>query len=106
MPVITLHYEDLEKLTGTDKETIIKRVPMIGADIERVEDEYVDIEFFPDRPDLYSVEGAARAMRGFLDLETGLPEYEIKPYKVSISVSEDILKIRPFLGCEIGRAHV
>ena len=103
MPVITLHYEDLEKLTGIDKETIIKRVPMIGADIERIEDEYVDIEFFPDRPDLYSVEGAARAMRGFLDLETGLPEYEIKPYEVSISVSEDILKIRPFLGCAVVR---
>jgi phenylalanyl-tRNA synthetase beta chain len=103
MPVITLHYEDLEKLTGIDKETIIKRVPMIGADIERIEDEYVDIEFFPDRPDLYSVEGAARAMRGFLDLETGLPEYAIKPYEVSISVSEDILKIRPFLGCAVVR---
>jgi phenylalanyl-tRNA synthetase beta chain len=103
MPVITLQYDDLEKLTGTDKETIIKRVPMIGADIERIEDESIDIEFFPDRPDLYSVEGAARAIRGFLDLETGLSEYEVKPYKVSISVSEDILKIRPFLGCAVVR---
>ncbi|MDR7666833.1 phenylalanine--tRNA ligase subunit beta [Methanosarcina sp. Z-7115] len=103
MPVITLQYDDLEKLTGTDKETIIKRVPMIGADIERIEDESIDIEFFPDRPDLYSVEGAARAMRGFLDLETGLSEYEVKPYKVSISVNEDILKIRPFLGCAVVR---
>lgn len=103
MPVITLQYDDLEKLTGTDKETIIKRAPMIGADIERVEEESIDIEFFPDRPDLYSVEGAARAMRGFLDLETGLSEYEIKPPKVSISVSEEILRIRPFLGCAVVR---
>lgn len=103
MPVITLQYDDLEKLTGTDKETIIKRAPMIGADIERIEAESIDIEFFPDRPDLYSVEGAARAMRGFLDLETGLSEYEIKPPKVSISVSEEILRIRPFLGCAIVR---
>ena len=103
MPVITLQYDDLEELTGTDKETIIKRVPMIGADIERIEEKYIDIEFFPDRPDLYSVEGAARAMRGFLDLETGLSEYEIKPSKVSISVSEDILGIRPFLGCAVVR---
>lgn len=103
MPVITLQYNDLEKLTGTDKETIIKRVPMIGADIERIEDDYIDIEFFPDRPDLYSVEGAARAMRGFLDLETGLPKYEIKPQRVSISISEDILEIRPFLGCAVVR---
>ncbi len=103
MPIITLHYEDLEKLTGTDKETIIERVPMIGADIERIEDESIDIEFFPDRPDLYSVEGVARAMRGFLGLETGLPEYGAKPYEVSITVSEEILKIRPFLGCAIVR---
>jgi phenylalanyl-tRNA synthetase beta chain len=103
MPVITLQYDDLEKLTGTDKETFIKRVPMIGADIERVEDEYIDIEFFPDRPDLYSVEGAARAMRGFLDIETGLSEYEVRPYKISISISEDILRIRPFLGCAVVR---
>ena len=103
MPVITLQYEDLEKLTGIDRENIIKRVPMIGADIERIEDEYIDIEFFPDRPDLYSVEGIARAMRGFLDLETGLPEYKVKPYKISISISEDILKIRPFLGCAVIR---
>lgn len=103
MPVITLQYDDLEKLTGTDKETIIKRVPMIGADIERIEDESIDIEFFPDRPDLYSVEGAARAMRGFLDLETGLSKYEVKPPRVSISVSQDILRIRPFLGSAVVR---
>lgn len=103
MPVITLQYDDLEKLTGTDKETIINRVPMIGADIERIEDESIDIEFFPDRPDLYSVEGVARAMRGFLDLEIGLPEYEVKPSNISIFVSQDILRIRPFLGSAVVR---
>jgi len=42
-------------------------------------------------------------MRGFLDLETGLSEYEVKPHRVSISISEDILKIRPFLGCAVVR---
>ena len=103
MPVITLQYEDLEKLTGTDRDTILKRIPMLGADIERTEDDSIDIEFFPDRPDLYSVEGVARAMRGFLDLELGLPEYVVKPYEISISVSEEILKIRPFLGCAVVR---
>ncbi|MDD2439019.1 MAG: phenylalanine--tRNA ligase subunit beta [Methanosarcinaceae archaeon] len=103
MPIITLNYKDLEKLTGIEKETIIKRVPMLGADIERIEDESIDIEFFPDRPDLYSVEGVARALRGFLDLETGLPEYEVKPFEISISVSEELLKLRPFLGCAVVR---
>jgi len=72
MPVITLDYNDLEKLTGADRKTIVSRIPMIGADVERLEDDHVDVEFFPSRPDLYSVEGAARAMRGFLGIEKGL----------------------------------
>jgi phenylalanyl-tRNA synthetase beta chain len=67
--IITLPYRYLERLTGVDRETIIERLPMIGADIERVEDDHVDVEFFPDRPDLYSPEGVARAMRGFLGIE-------------------------------------
>ncbi|HIH43728.1 MAG TPA: phenylalanine--tRNA ligase subunit beta, partial [Candidatus Methanoperedenaceae archaeon] len=57
MPVITLNYDDLAALTGADKDTILRRIPMMGCDIERIEEDHVDIEFFPNRPDLYSVEG-------------------------------------------------
>ena len=103
MPIISLPYKDLEELTGTDKDTIIARVPMIGADIERIEEESIDIEFFPDRPDLYSVEGVARAMRGFLDIETGLCDYEVKPYTVEITKDVEIEDIRPVLGCAVVR---
>lgn len=103
MPIITLQYDDMEKLTRADKDTIIDRVPMIGADIERVEEESIDIEFFPDRPDLYSVEGVARAMRGFLDIEKGLCEYEVTPSDVEITLDEEIADIRPVLGCAVVR---
>ena len=103
MPIITLPYSDLEKLTLADKETIIDRVPMIGADIERIEDESIDIEFFPDRPDLYSVEGVARAMRGFMDIETGLCEYEVTPSDIEITMDEGINDVRPVLGCAVVR---
>ncbi len=103
MPIITLQYDDMEKLTRADMDTIIDRVPMIGADIERVEEGSIDIEFFPDRPDLYSVEGVARAMRGFLDIEKGLCEYEVTPSDVEITLDEEIADIRPVLGCAVVR---
>jgi phenylalanyl-tRNA synthetase beta chain len=103
MPIITLPYNDLEELTGTDRDTIIKRVPMIGADIERIEEESIDIEFFPDRPDLYSVEGVARAMRGFLDIEAGFCDYEVRPYRIEISMDAQIENIRPVFGCAVVR---
>ena len=77
MPIIRLPYEYLETLTGTDRETIIDRMPMIGADIERIEEEHIDVEFFPDRPDLFSTEGVARAMQGFLGLKDGINEYPV-----------------------------
>jgi phenylalanyl-tRNA synthetase beta chain len=71
MPIISLEYSYLERLCGTDKETIIATLPKIGSDIERIEEDHIDTEFFPNRPDLYSTEGVARAIRGYLGIETG-----------------------------------
>ncbi|MCD4703518.1 MAG: phenylalanine--tRNA ligase subunit beta, partial [Methanosarcinaceae archaeon] len=103
MPIITLQYTDLEQLTKADKDDIIELVPMIGADIERIEDESIDIEFFPDRPDLYSVEGVARAMRGFMNIETGFREYDVGISGIAIEMDDKIGDIRPIIACAVVR---
>lgn len=101
--IITLSYRYLERLTGVDRGTIIERLPMIGADIERVEEDHADVEFFPDRPDLYSPEGVARAMRGFLGIEVGLPVYDVHPSGITFSVDPGLADIRPCLGSAVIR---
>jgi phenylalanyl-tRNA synthetase beta chain len=103
MAIITLPYRYLERLTGTDRQTIIDRVPMIGADIERIEEDHVDVEFFPDRPDLYSPEGVSRAMRGFLGIEEGLPVYAVSPSGITFTIDPGLAGIRPFLGSAVIR---
>lgn len=103
MAVITLNYEYLERLVGTDRETILDRLPLIGSDIERTFDDHIDVEFFPDRVDLYSTEGVARAMRGFLGIEEGLPEYEVTPSGIAFSVDPALASIRPHLGSAVIR---
>ena len=104
MPVVKLYYEDMERLIGASKERIMGRLAMMGADIgKRAEEEYVDVEFFPDRPDLYSAEGVARAMRGFLGLETGLVEYPIEKGSITLQVEESVLEVRPVIGCAVVR---
>ncbi len=103
MPIIHLPYTYLEELTGTDRDTIIERLPMIGADIERFENDQTDVEFFPDRPDLFSTEGVARAMRGFLGIETGCPAYAVEPSGVTFSIDPKLEGIRPFLGSAVIR---
>ena len=101
MPVITLPYTDLEDLTSSESSEIISRIPMIGADVERIENDYIDIEFFPDRPDLYSVEGVSRAMRGFLGIEKGFCQYNVIESNFKLLVDKGLLKIRPNIVCAV-----
>ncbi|WP_067052749.1 phenylalanine--tRNA ligase subunit beta [Methanofollis ethanolicus] len=103
MAIISLNYAYLERLTGTDRKTILERLPMIGSDIERTFDDHVDVEFFPDRVDLYSTEGVARAMRGFLGIEEGLPAYPVAPSGISFSVDPALRSIRPYFGTAVIR---
>jgi len=103
MAIISLPYRYLERLAGTDKNTILQRLPMIGSEVERVETDHADVEFFPNRPDLFSVEGVARAMRGFLGIETGLPEYIVKPSGITFTVDKNLSSIRPYLASAVIR---
>ncbi len=103
MAVITLPYKYLERLTRTDRKTILDKIALIGSDVERTEEDHADVEFFPDRPDLFSPEGVARAMRGYLGIETGLPSYPVKPSGISFSVDPKLADIRPVLGAAVIR---
>ncbi|HOT06244.1 MAG: Phenylalanine--tRNA ligase beta subunit [Methanosaeta sp. PtaB.Bin039] len=104
MPVVRLYYEDLEQMVGASKETILERLPMMGADIgKRLEEDHVDVEFFPDRPDLYCSEGVARAMTGFLGLNAGLPEYQVSRGPIVMEVDPSVRAVRPVIGCAVIR---
>jgi len=103
MAIIRLNYEYLERLTGTDRQIVIDRLPMIGSDIERTLEDHVDVEFFPSRVDLYSTEGVARAMRGFLGIEEGLPDYPVTPSGIAFSVDPALAEIRPYLASAVIR---
>ena len=103
MPVITVDSKDLEALSKIDRQTIIDNVSMIGAEVERIEEETIDIEFFPNRPDLYSVEGVSRAMKAFLGVSPGLRKYDVQPPQVEITLKEEVKELRPVLACAVVR---
>lgn len=103
MPVVKLNNRYLEKLTKANIKTIRDNLPMMGSEVEREELEQTDVQFFPNRPDLYSAEGTARAMRGFLGIETGLLAYLTAPSKISFSIDPNLKSIRPYLGSAVIR---
>ena len=49
-----------------DIDDVDHRLPLLGTDIDRCDEETLDIEDFPNRPDLLSAETLSLAMRRFL----------------------------------------
>ncbi len=102
MPVVKLYWNELERMVGKSREEILERLPMLGCDIERFDEECIDVEFFPNRPDLYSVEGVARALRGFMDVELGYIEYSVRNGDWKIYVDKSVENVRPrIVGCVV-----
>jgi len=68
MPTITFDCNDLIQLIGKkiDKDNIIKVIESIGGEVGNVYGNSMDVEFLPNRPDLYSAEGVARVVKSFL----------------------------------------
>ena len=101
MPVVTFSYDDLISLIGHDVpvDTLIERIPQIGADLHSYnkEDRQFIIEFFPDRPDLYCVEGAARSLRTFLGFEKGMKVYPMKKSGITLRRDPSVSSVRPYI---------
>lgn len=70
---------------------------LIKAEVEKVEGNMIEIEVNPDRQDMLSTEGIARAVKSFLKLEVGLKKYSVKKSGKQIIVKPGLSKIRPYV---------
>ncbi len=102
MPTVTLNKTVFEKLVGKKLplEQLKDRISMLGTDLEGIEDEAITVEIFPNRPDLLSEQGFARAFSSFIGVKTGLREYKVKKsgYKVIVDKS---VTMRPYTACAL-----
>ena len=99
MPLISFNYKDFVDVLGYDipKELLIEKLPMIGGDFSHISGDEINIEFFPNRPDLTSVEGIARSSRAFFGFKTGLQTYETRMSPVTLTVDPSVKKVRPYV---------
>lgn len=99
MPVIRIELSRLTRMVGADKGQIIDRLPFIGLDIESVDKNSVRVEYSPNRPDFGTDFGVARALRGLLGKEVGLPVYRASPSGLAVNVDGRLSSVRPFIAC-------
>jgi phenylalanyl-tRNA synthetase beta chain len=80
-----------------------KWLPWLGVDTEEIGQDYVKIEFNPNRVDFSSYGGVARAFRGLMGWETGLPKFEVKEGKIVLKVDPTVVEVRPYVVSAIVR---
>lgn len=99
MPVINLRVEKMARFLGRPvaAEEAAKWLPWLGFDLEEVGGDYVKVEYNPNRIDFCSYAGVARALKGFLELETGLPKYHSDEPKITLNVDKAVSDVRPYM---------
>jgi len=106
VPVITLQRKRFSEFVGRKLtvEEMAEWLPWVGFDLEDIGPDYVKVEFNPNRVDLCSYAGVARAFKGLRGWETGLPSYRIEKGRTRLTVTKAVGKIRPFMLAAIVRS--
>ncbi|MGY4884117.1 MAG: phenylalanine--tRNA ligase subunit beta [Nanobdellota archaeon] len=103
MANVKFNKKTFEKEIGKLDEKMQERIAMFGTPLENFEEDEVEIEIFPNRPDLLSYQGYKRSFLAFLGKTPGLKSYKInKPEKdYQVILDSSLKKIRPFTACAI-----
>lgn len=105
MPTITISKKELLKSLGKkiSDDELKERISMLGTDLEGIDGDEITVEIFPNRPDLLSQQGFARALASFMGIRTGLQEFPIKKGSVVVHVEKSVEKCRPYTACAVVR---
>lgn len=102
MPTISIEQKLLSQLLAQhglqhDIEQMAIQLPLLGTDIDTCDEHSLDIEIFPDRPDLLSGETLARAIRPFLHGAKSEPSLEVDSGSIKMTVDPALEHIRPVI---------
>src|SRR3989344_489021 len=103
MPSVILNKNVFEELVGKKLplEVLKDRISMLGTDLEKIEGNEIYVEVFPNRPDMLSEQGFARAFSSFIGVKTGLRAYHSKSSQKKVIVETAVKEIRPYTACAI-----
>ncbi|MBI2084754.1 MAG: phenylalanine--tRNA ligase subunit beta [Candidatus Aenigmarchaeota archaeon] len=103
MPTITYDKRDLLNLIGKDlsDEQLEEVIHLIKPNVEAMKEDEITLELTPDRPDLYGIEGLARAIKQYLGLIIGLKKHKAENPKVQIKAGT--VDIRPYIAAAVVR---
>jgi len=100
MVVVDFDYDEFKRVYNIPKDKVVNGLTEIGAPTEvNPETGKIYVELTPNRPDWYSMEGLARALRSYYDKEN--KKYEVKKSDYKVSVDDSVSGIRPYTACAV-----
>lgn len=99
MPVVQVYFDRLTSMLRgkASKKHLEQTIPYLGLDLEEVTDEYLRIEYNPNRPDFATDYGLAKALNSFLGFESKWDDYKVAQGRIIVKVDQSIQRIRPYL---------
>lgn len=106
MAVVQFEKRALEAMVGRklSEADYTERIPLFGCPLEKMDATSVHYEVSPNRPDMFSIEGFARAIRRFT--ATGkqkLSDYKAAAAKITLTIDPSVKDVRPYITCAIIR---
>jgi phenylalanyl-tRNA synthetase beta chain len=100
MANIKFNRKEFEKAAGKI-EDVKEKIALFGTPIESVTDSEIEVEIFPNRPDLLSFHGYLRSFLLFLGKKS--KSYKVnKPLKdYDVMIDSSVKQVRPFTACAI-----
>jgi phenylalanyl-tRNA synthetase beta chain len=92
-----------EKEIGKLDEKMQNKIALFGTTLESFNKDEIELEIFPNRPDLLSYSGFKRSFLCFLEKQKGIKNYKINsPEKdYSVLIDNSVKDVRPYTACAI-----
>ncbi len=105
MPHVKIDKREFDELVGreVDEELLYEKASFLGVHWNHEEGPEWDVEVYPNRPDLLSVEGLARAYRGFFGVKTGSESYTPSGGSIEVDIDSSVEEVRPHIACAVVR---
>ncbi len=103
MANVKINRKLFEKEIGKIDEKMQDKISLMGTPVYSISEDEIEIEIYPNRPDLLSYQGFKRAFMAFLGKDKELKEYKTSPPKkdYQVIIDSSVKNIRPYTACAI-----